>query len=122
MKMIDIDRLKSAWIDLQLAYTHLHSFGTEVLEAAHWLRIAWLNIKGAYGEDISDVPLIKMSDTIKELSDKLDDVAFNTHGTLGATRERPIPAVMEKLSPQIEEIKKNLRAEIELLQHEQPGV
>lgn len=120
--MIDQERLITAWIDLELAYRHLHGFGTEVLEASHWLRIAWLNMKGAYDGDISDVVLIKMSDTLKEMSDKLDLIAFNTHGSLGATKERPVPAIIQELSPKIEEIKKNLRAEIVALQHEETRI
>ena len=120
--MIDSARLITAWIDLELAYRHLHAFGNEVLESSHWLRIAWLNIKAAYDGDVSNVALIKMSDAVKEMSDKLDIVIFNTHGSLGITRDRPIAPVIADISPKIEEIKKNLRVEIELmLQHVQPG-
>lgn len=105
------NRLITGWVDLELAVLHMQSFGNEKIEAAHWLRIAGLNIGAA--ADSNEV-LIKIAAAVGELADKYEIVLFNTHAS-----EKALGNVIADVLPKAKEIKKNLRIEIDTM-HEAP--
>lgn len=114
---MDDGRLVSAWIDLDLAQRHLILRDyLEMLEAAHWLRIAELNVSAA--ADSNEVYL-KIAETARKIADRFSEAAFVTHAAPGR-----MVNVADAIVDNVEELRKNLRAEIERqraeAEHEEP--
>jgi len=117
MRKMDLDRLMTAWVDLDLAIRHItlyHSF-QEQEEGVHWLRIAYLNAKAAYETSKEANPqLEEIIGFLYKASEKFTQVIFNLHGRL--TED-----MVNYYKPQLEEAKKELREVIEHT-HEEPEV
>lgn len=105
---MDKGRLITAWIDLELAFRHLHTFGNEQVETSHWLRIAHLNLKASADGNPDALKLVH--DTGK-WADKLDIILFNLHGKITIDE-------VQELSPQIENAQIDLRRLIHSIHEE----